>query len=238
MADIYDILEQRHVAQSLRVMASQCPFVVLPQIKRMWVNNWAMSPDYAPEITWDKRRANIEANARGEAGWLEKAGLLVSSSIKMPWPPPFPIDPRKSLDAQIIDIAERNENWSFGRRTHLRVLAPTEKLVEVLGIDDPIPSLSLVRDQMKRADFDFFVPRIFFAEWVTRLDTLPNVKKTMRVRVEPHPNEPQAERLIVDENGDRSTVPIYIATSKSAGEVRRLVDIVARRHPNEQIEFL
>ena len=166
---------------------------------------------------------------------LERAGLLKGLVFKLRWPVPDPTDPRHPWETQLAHIVERNERWSYGRVTKLRLLSITGR--------SPTPrTAELHRSRMGKAPRTWR-PRVPRAEGHRRRLEHPireNRRDYVPIRVagEASWSLPQGWRP-KREDADRSgEVFVYVPISRSADEINRIRDYAIEHYLINPIEFL
>lgn len=240
---IQEILDKPHVADAMRLMLDLHPFLAFPQLTNLWQSSqtrreasWRV---YTGEISPDKLGAVEAARARDEVRLLQREGMLVSGSIKMSWPVPSKTRADVPFSTQVGQIVARNEQWSYGRRTPLRIFAPSEKLAGHFATDYIKPHLLLIHREVAKPRIEFIAPRLFLADWAiwNRTGGTPFVQ--IRCALDPHPNAPHGLKEVERGDGTREfSMPVYVPISKSETELNRLREIAAKNHPDRPFEFL
>jgi hypothetical protein len=232
MADLVDkILNKPNVAATLRFMFGFAPIVAMPQFERLWFEHWLADPEQDHSMPYSA----VEKFSRADAQVLERAGLLKGLVFKLRWPSPDPTDPRHPWETQLAHLVERNERWSYGRVTKLRLLSITGKLAERLG-QSTRTGLGW-ETLLGRGVHDFLAPRVWIADWNIRF-TKQSDYVQIRVGGEAFWSMPQGWRPKREGTDRIGEVFVFAPISRSADEINRIREHAIEHYLINPIEFL
>lgn len=248
---IKQILAQQSVQDFLFLFVRQFPILAHQQLVKFWRWNSPFALPVSEEMGEDTFRQDydtpLEAGvfdaARTELRRLEReAGVLTSSSITIPWPPPPSVAfPGVHRSPTASELSNRYGLWVEKKPLNLRLYTPTTKLfdlVDEFADDQPLilaqrwknlrasrlfelakSELPSFHERLKARDAEFITPRLYLADWTIRRWFETAALEEIRFHPGQGPGAPHAVMLVREPNVE---IAIYVALTNSVEDTARL----------------